>query len=160
MADDKAQTSKSQGQSPLAAILGLVLPALLAGGAAFGGARLAAGGAHAPKTVFVEKSAGPPGPTLTLEPFIFTVSDSTHKTHAVKVSIAVEFKAVKGKEEDFKNLIPRVRDAALTYFRTITYEAATTQGLDEKGREELLARIRQNGGGEAEKVLVTDFVVQ
>lgn len=160
MADDKAQPAKPPGQSPVAAILGLVLPALLAGGAAFGGARFAAGGGHhAAKPASSEKALAPPGPTMALDPFIFTVTDGTHKNHAVKVSLAVEFKA-KSKEEEFKVLVPRVRDAALTYLRTLTYEATTTQGLDEKSREELLARIRQQGAGDAEKILITDFVVQ
>jgi flagellar basal body-associated protein FliL len=160
MADEKAQAApKPAGQSPVATILGLLLPALLAGAAAFGGARFAAAGGAHPKVVVV-KETPPPGPTLALEPFIFTVNDGSHKTHAVKVSLAVEFKPAKNKDEDLKTLVPRVRDACLAYLRTLTYEATTTQGLDDKAREELLSRIRQQGAGEAEKVLVTDFVVQ
>lgn len=158
MADAPKPEEKPKGPSPVLAIVGMILPAILAGGAAFGGARFAAaGGAH--HATKAEKAASPPGPTMALEPFIFTVSDGGHKTHAVKVALAVEFKAT-SKEEAFKLLVPRVRDASLAYLRTMSFEVATTQGLDEKAREELIGRIRAMGAPEAEKVLVTDFVVQ
>jgi hypothetical protein len=48
----------------------------------------------------------------------------------------------------------------LGYLRQITFERATTDALDEAARTELLERMRKAGVDSAEKVLVTDLVVQ
>jgi flagellar basal body-associated protein FliL len=140
-------------------VLGIVVPAIVAGAAAFGGAKFAAGANHAPKAAPSHHEAEPPGPTLALEPFVVTINDGAKKPHAMKVTIAIECKA-KAKEEALKVMVPRIRDAALSYLRTMTFERATEEGLDDKAREELLERFRKAGVVEAERVLLTDYVVQ
>ncbi|MBX3264982.1 MAG: flagellar basal body-associated FliL family protein, partial [Labilithrix sp.] len=80
------------------------------------------------------------------------------KPHPMKMSIAVEFAA--NTTEDLKSFVPRIRDAVLTYLRTVTHEQVTDPGHVEKMRADLLERCRAAGAGSAERILVTDFVVQ
>ena len=140
--------------------LAILLPALLAGGAAFGGAKMAS--AHGGSPAAAERvavAAPPPGPTVALEPFVLLTPDSTKKMHAMKVSLAIEFDE-KVKEETLKSFTPRIRDAALTYLRGMTYEDSIDSGKSEKLRAELLERFRSVGAVAATRVLITDLVVQ
>jgi flagellar basal body-associated protein FliL len=150
---DEAVVPKKSGTSPLA----IVLPALLAAGAAFGGAKLASAHAAAPAAEHVEH-AKPPGPTVPLDPFLVTVADGNGKTHPMKVTIAIEFEST-AKEEQIKAFAPRIRDATLTYLRKLTYDRATDSDT-EKLRAELLERVQKSGAESAERILITDFVVQ
>lgn len=167
MADDKKPAeapAKSGGGASM--ILGLILPALVAGAASFGGTKLAAGHAAAapgPAASSATAEAKAPGPTLALEPFLLTVPDANKKPHPMKVTIAVEFEATtaKGEEGDgFKGLIPRIRDSALGYLRTLTYEEVIDPADGEKMRSDLLAHAVEAGAKGAQRVLITDFVVQ
>lgn len=164
MSDSKEKSEKSEkpapkGPSKGTMILGIVLPALFAGGAAFGGAR-AAGGAAA-KVVHVEAPAviKPPGPTLALEPFLVTLTDGAGKPHAMKVVLAIEFSNTT-KEEVLKPIMPRVRDAALTYLRAVTYDTAADRSKVDGMRNEMLESIKKSGAVSAERILITDFVLQ
>lgn len=155
--------AKSGKSSLMPMLVGAFLTALLSGGAAFGGAKYA--GAHAtappPKAEHEASHEGPrpPGPTLALEPFLVNVMDAGGKTHAMKVTIAVEFEKA-AKEEEFKILVPRLRDAALGFFRGLTFEQAQKPDEIEKAKSQLLERIRAAGAEESRKILVTDLVVQ
>jgi flagellar basal body-associated protein FliL len=147
---------KKAGPSPAIA---MIVTGLIAGGAAFGGAKLSA--AHAasaqpPEHVAV---APPPGPTVALEPFVLLTPDAAKKMHAMKVTLAIEFEE-KVKEDTLKSFTPRIRDAALTYLRTMTYEDALDSGKSDKLRTELLERFRNVGAVAATRVLITDLVVQ
>jgi flagellar basal body-associated protein FliL len=150
-------TSKKSGASPLA----LLLPALLAGGASFGGAKLsaahAASGASSAEHVTV--AAPPPGPTVALDPFLVLTQDVNKKSHAMKVTLAIEFNE-SAKEETLKSFTPRIRDAALGYLRVLSYEDALDSAKTEKLRSELLERCRATGATSAERILITDLVVQ
>jgi flagellar basal body-associated protein FliL len=149
---------KSKGGS--IGIVGMLLPALLAGGGAFGGAKFAA--AHA-------LAAGPPGehavavaqpgPTLGLEPFLVVTQDATKKPHPMKVTIAVEFDR-SAKEDALKELTPRVRDATLSYLRLLNYEDALDSTKTDKLKTDLLDRYKGAGVEAVQRVLVTDLVVQ
>ena len=89
MSDDKekAPAPKASGGGP--GIVGLILPALLAAGAAFGGAKIAGASHAAPVAATAEAAAAkPPGPTLPLDPFLVTVPDAVKKNHPMKVTIA------------------------------------------------------------------------
>ena len=160
---DAPPPAKAGKTSLMPMLVGAFLTALLSGGAAFGGAKYA--GAHAapaPAPAEHESShegSRPPGPTLPLEPFLVNVMDATGKTHAMKVTIAVEFEKA-AKEEEFKILVPRLRDAALGFFRGLTYEQAQKPEEIEKAKTALLERIRTAGAEESRKILVTDLVVQ
>jgi len=147
----------------------LILPAILAGGAAFGGVKFAAAHAATPAPPSAEHapSLPPPGPTVALEPFLVVTLDSSRKTHPMKVTLAVEFEASgkeskgeEGKDDPLKGFVPRIRDAALSYLRGVTYEDAMDNSRSEKMRTELLERFRAAGAGGATRVLVTDLVVQ
>lgn len=162
MSDDKekAPAPKAGGGGP--GIVGLILPALLAAGAAFGGAKIAGASHAAPVAATAETAqAKPPGPTLPLEPFLVTVPDGNKKNHPMKVTIALEFgegpKAPK--EEELKNLVPRVRDTALSYFRTMSYETVSDPAANDTMRKELLEKFKASGTP-AERVLITDLVCQ
>lgn len=157
--DDKKEAPVAAKPSKVGAILGVVLPAVFAGGAAFGGAKVA--GAGHQKTVVVEVPAAPkpPGPTLPLEAFLVTLSDTSGKPHAMKVVLAIEFSNTT-KEEVLKPLVPRVRDAALGYLRTVSFDLASDRTKGEVIRKELLEHIKKSGAATAEQVLITDFVLQ
>lgn len=165
--------------SAIGGILKLVIPAVLAAGAAYGGTRVAA--ARTPQQVIVQQVVAsshgegahrrPPGPTVPLEPFLVAVYDVNRKSHPMKMSIAVEFEGG-GKEggggehgggddkDAQKTFVPRIRDGILTHLRTLTYEQVTDPENSEKLREALLERVRKAGAENAERILVTDFVVQ
>jgi flagellar basal body-associated protein FliL len=160
MSDSKekqASPAPARGGGP--GILAMVLPALFAAGAAFGGVKLA--GAHheaAPAAEHVEVNK-PPGPTLALDPFLLSVSDGNKKVHPMKVTIAIEFDA-KEKEETLKGLTPRIRDSVLGFLRTITYEETIDPAGGDKIRADLLERLRGSSVATAEHVLITDLVIQ
>jgi flagellar basal body-associated protein FliL len=163
MSDDKEKAPaapKASGGGP--GIVGLILPAVFAAAAAFGGAKIAGASHAAPAPVAAEPAIKPPGPTLALEPFLCTVPDVAKKNHPMKVTIAIEFadgpKAPK--EEELKGLVPRIRDASLSYFRTMAYESVIDPLGNDKLRSELLEKLKTSGTADVERVLVTDLVVQ
>ena len=138
----------------------MVLPALFAAGAAFGGAKFA-GGHHeaAPAASEHVEPVKPPGPTLNLEPFLLSVADGNKKVHPMKVTIAIEFDA-KEKEEGLKSLTPRIRDSVLGFLRTVSYEETIDPAGGDKIRGDMLERLRTSGATTAEHVLITDLVIQ
>jgi flagellar basal body-associated protein FliL len=160
--EKKGNDGKTAAEKPKAkgGVLALVLPAVIAGAAAFGGAKIA--GAHA-GTARAEPAPKPeihpPGPTMQLEPFLVTVNDQGRKPHPMKVTLAVEFET-HTKEEVTKGFTPRIRDACLTYLRTLTYEDAADAAHMDKLRTELVEKLHAAGVFPVERVLVTDFVVQ
>ncbi|HVH45748.1 MAG TPA: flagellar basal body-associated FliL family protein [Labilithrix sp.] len=148
--------------SAIGGLLKFLIPAVLAAGAAYGGTRAAS--AHN-TTVIVQQATQeqhaegqPPGPTLPLEPFLVTLFDANKRAHPMKMSLAVEFDA--HTKEDLKNFVPRIRDGVLAYLRTLSHEQVTDPGHAEKMRTELLERCKAAGANTAQRILVTDFVVQ
>jgi flagellar basal body-associated protein FliL len=167
MSDDKKNATTTDARAPAnrggSGIVGMLLPGVFAAAAAFGGAKVA-GATHHAASVPAEhaeqhvQAPAPPGPTLALDPFVLTIPDSSRKVHPMKVGIAVEFGA-KSKEEEIKPLVPRMRDAALGYLRTLTYDDAIDPLASDKMRPEILGRLKAAGTG-AERILITDLVVQ
>ena len=174
-AEDKAADApKKGGGGAVGNILKIVIPAILAAGASYGGTRYAK--AQNAIAVIKEKEEAehgkkhheePPGPTLTLEPFLLSVMDAQHKSHPMKMSVAVEFKAAGGGGGEHggggaepKTFMPRIRDAVLTYLRSMTYEEISEPTHQQKIRVELLAHCKEAGVEQAEKILITDFVIQ
>jgi flagellar basal body-associated protein FliL len=160
--DKKAVPAEAAPKKSSPGFVALLLPALFAGGAAFGGAKFSA--AHAAGSAgAVEKAAvveaAPPGPTVPLDPFLVLTQDVGKKSHAMKLTIAVEY-SDKSKEETLKSYTPRIRDAALNYLRVLTYEDALDSSKTDKIRADLLERFRQIGATSAQRVLVTDLVLQ
>jgi flagellar basal body-associated protein FliL len=165
MSEEKEKNAPAPAAPPAkgggASMIGMILPALIAGAAAFGGAKFA-GGHHGTAAAATEAppATKPPGPTLSLDPFLLAIPDGNKKTHPMKVTLAVEFDGGAEKEEGLKPLIPRFRDSVLGYLRSITYEDALDASASDKMRNELLERLRACGAPKAEHVLITDLVVQ
>ena len=158
MSETKEKQAPARGGGP--SMLGMILPAVFAAAAAFGGAKFASGHhPSAPAASEQAESAKPPGPTLALEPFLLTVADANHKGHPMKVTIAIEFEST-AKEESLKALTPRIRDATLGYLRTMTHEAAIDPAGGDKLRADLLDHLKASGVPSAEHVLITDLVIQ
>lgn len=137
----------------------LAVVVLAAGGAAFGGAKFAVAHASPEPKEIIKHEAKPPGPTLTLEPFLVTVLDAQKKQHPMKVTLAVEFDHSM-KAEALKDETPRVRDACLRHLRTVTYEDAVDIEKSNKLRDDLAESLDKAGVYEVERVLITDYVVQ
>ncbi len=157
-ADAAAPAKKGGGVVPM--ILGILLPAILAAGASFGGARVAGGhqpAPHAEPAAHVE--AKPPGPTVALDPFLVSVPDAKGKGHPMKLSLAVEFGGLVH-EDTLKAFVPRIRDAILAHMRSLTYEEAVDSAHSDKLRDELLERCKKAGAAGAERILITDLVSQ
>ena len=164
MSEEKPKTpaaAPKAGGGP--GILGILLPAIVAGAASFGGAKVAGGAHHSAAAPSAEHAEKPPGPTLVLDPFLFTIPDTAKKAHPMKVTLGIEFDPTAKEahsEEGFKGLIPRIRDSTLGYFRTLSYEDVLDAGATDKMRTEILARIQASGAPAAQRVLITDLVVQ
>jgi flagellar basal body-associated protein FliL len=164
MADEQAKPAdkpEKKGGGVVGIVLGILIPAALAAGGGFGGARLASAShapAHAPE-VPAQKMVKAPGPTLALEPFVTTISDSAGRAHALKLTIALELEPT-AKEEAIKPFLPRLRDSTLSYLRTMTFEEASDNARVEALRTELLERYVKLGVVAADKILITDFVAQ
>jgi flagellar basal body-associated protein FliL len=159
MSDTKEKQPAAQARGGGPGVVGMILPALFAAAAAFGGAKFA-GGRHASAAEAPEHAgAEAPGPTLALEPFLLSIADANKKTHAMKVAIAIEFDA-KEKEEALKSLTPRIRDATLGHLRTVRYEDVIDPAAGEKMRADMIEHLHTAGVPTAQHVLITDLVVQ
>jgi flagellar basal body-associated protein FliL len=155
MADEQANKAPAAPKGGAAAVLGIILPAILAAGGAFGGTKLA-GGASAHASEPAHNDA--PGPTEALEPFLVTIQDP-QRPHVIKVTLAIELK-LGAKPEHIKAFIPRIRDSTLGYFRSLSFEDASSPARFEQMRTDLLDRIVKLGVHDAEHVLITEFVAQ
>lgn len=164
-ADEKAALPKKGGAAT--GLLKILVPALLAAGASYGGTRYAK--AQNAIVVVKEKDEAEhgkkrreeaPGPTLSLDPFLLSVFDAQHKPHPMKLTVAVEFSAKAAGHDDPKSFMPRIRDTVLSYLRNMSYEQVTDPAQFSKIRVELLAHCKDVGAENAEKVLITDFVIQ
>ena len=173
-AETPATPAAPKKPSAVGGIVKLVIPALLAAGAAYGGTRAAAAHTTVVVAAPAEKDESPrhrepkpPGPTVALEPFLLSIQDAKGKGHAMKLTIAIEFEkpekggGEEGKEGDaMKPFAPRIRDAILSYVRAMSYEEASDGSHMEKVRTEMLERCHGAGAVDAVRVLVTDFVIQ
>jgi flagellar basal body-associated protein FliL len=169
-ADSAGPAAVLKKPSAIGGILRIMIPALLAAGASYGGTRYA----KAQNAIIVihdkEEAEGggkhheahPPGPTLSLEPFLLSVFDTNKKPHPMKLTVAVEFdaKAAGGHDADPKIFMPRIRDVVLTHLRGMTYEDVADPAHFDKIRKELLEQCKEVGAESATMVLVTDFVIQ
>ncbi len=150
-----AATGKSKS-SVVGVLVAGVLSAVLAGGAAYGGARVAN---HKPPTVIEVVAPKPPGVTVPLEPFLANLRDEDGKIHPAKITLFVELRH-QAKEDEFKAFIPRIRDATLAYIRTLTYEQFQSDEGMAQIRKDLTERYHELGAAGAERVLLTDLIIQ
>jgi flagellar basal body-associated protein FliL len=160
--DDKDPTEVAPKKSKKGVIIMLVAAGLLVAGAAAAGAILApqlAGGAPPP-----DASAEPAEPeiitTIRFNPLVVDVRDVEGQIHHLKVNLSGELppEAVKDEVESF---LPRGREQAIAYLRTLRFEEVTAPEKFEPIKKELKERIiKAVGEKRLTRVLVVDFVAQ
>lgn len=139
-------------------VVGIILPALLAGAASFGGAMLGSG-SNETAAAEEEGLSEAPGPTVRLQPFVLTLVDANDEPHAMKVTVAIEL-TKDAVEEDFENFVPRIRDATISMLRSLRFEDASSGDTQAQLRDRLLERVHELGAKQAQAIWVTDFVMQ
>ncbi len=172
MADDEKKESQTppDGAAGVPAgggggkLVGLVLPAVLAGLAAFGGAKLGGGGGGAAAGHGAEATGHDekkmPGFTVELKAFVLMVTDEvTKENKPLKLSLAIELEKL-AKKEEFEPFVPRVRDTVNEYIRSLSYQEIMNPRTKERMTEDLLERIHKLGGESAKRVLVQEMVTQ
>lgn len=167
MADEEKKESKvppepgaepAPGGSIVGKLLGIVLPAVFAGAAAFLGAKLGqpAAGAHEEHAKKIEL----PGLTIDLKAFVVNVIDEkTGEGKPCKMTVAIELKKL-AKKEEFEPFVPRIRDQVLSYVRSLSYQEVTNPRTKERMTEDLLSLIHKLGAEQAERVLIQELVTQ
>jgi len=164
---DEALPKKAKGKSGrLILILGAVLATgtSAAAGAVIGPA-LARKGQTAPSPAASAASAEhgadePPGEVAALDPIIVDVREANGDAHHLKVGIAVELGHGTG-EEEWKRLVPRIRDSAISYLRSLSFDEVSSAAKFDSIRSELGERISHAAGkGRVRRVMFTDFVAQ
>lgn len=107
-----------------------------------------------------DKDEGPAGSTAVLDPIIIDLREASGEIHHLKLGIGIELMTSMHGEE-FKRYDPRVRDATISYLRTLTFEEVTNASQLERIRSTLRERIGTAIGRSAvRRVLFTDFVAQ
>lgn len=103
---------------------------------------------------------GEEGELATLDPIIVDIREANGDAHHLKVGIAVELgKGVT--DEEFKKQIPRIRDSAISYLRSLKFDEISSPSKFDPIRTELGERIAHaSGKAKVQRVLFTDFVAQ
>lgn len=168
-------------KSKLGLILGIVggVLVLVAGAAAglflgpslFGGPATAAASAppaahapQAPAAVNATPKAPPTAPekiiSAAFDPLIVDVMDSDGMAHHLKVGLSAEL-ADGVTVEEFKLLMPRGREAAITYLRSLSFEDVTSPKKYAKLKKELTRNVTKAiGENKLHRLLIVDFVAQ
>ena len=181
--EEESQQAEGEGEPKKPAKssgkLFLIIGAVLAtGGSAAAGAVLGpamAGKGHAQAAPAAEEKGGKgehgekgekggehgeEGELATLDPIIVDIREANGDAHHLKVGIAVELgKGVT--DEEFKKQIPRIRDSAISYLRSLKFDEISSPSKFDPIRTELGERIAHaSGKAKVQRVLFTDFVAQ
>ncbi|MEM9691592.1 MAG: flagellar basal body-associated FliL family protein [Myxococcota bacterium] len=159
MADEEEENEEEQKKGG-PGIVGLLLPAILAGAGAFGGS-FAAGAQAAPAPAAEEQKGDEnvPGPTVPLSPFVLNVADTKGGLHPMKVTLAIEL--TPGTDPaSFEGFVPRVRDTCISYLRSLSYKEAADGRSKEKITGDILGQIKKQGAETAQAVLIQDYIIQ
>ena len=106
------------------------------------------------------KEEPPSAETSVLEPMVVDIRSKDGELHHIKIGVAIEFRKPIH-EEELKKILPRARDAVISYIRALSYDDATNHQQFDAIRKELGERIaRALGKKNVSKVLFTEFVVQ
>jgi len=100
------------------------------------------------------------GELAALDPIIVDIREANGEAHHLKVGIAVELgKGVT--DEEFKKQVPRIRDSAISYLRSLRFDEVSSPAKFDPIRTELGERIAHaSGKAKVQRVLFTDFVAQ
>jgi flagellar basal body-associated protein FliL len=165
-----AEETKAENTAPVAPeggggsgmggkIIGIVLPAVFAGGAAFAGAFLAKPGHHPAAAPTVDASAMP-GPNVPLKPFTLAIQDEkTGDNRPMKLVISIEL-AKESKKEELDPFVPAIRDTVIGYLRSQTFQDINNPKKKDKITEDLLDLIHKKGATIAKHVWIEDMVSQ
>ena len=160
---DAAAPTAGAGGGMVGKLLGIVLPTVFAGAAAFAGAKFGGGHAAAPAHEEGAKKHDEkktPGLTIELKAFVVNVQDEkTGDNKPLKMTVAVELEKL-AKKEEFEPFIPRVRDTVLSYIRNLTYQQVMNPRTKDRITEDLLEQIHKLGAEQAQRVLVQEMVTQ
>jgi flagellar basal body-associated protein FliL len=155
----EAKEASSGSSSKGLVVVVLIAAVVLGGGAAAAGAMVAMrmGGQQAAPA----PSASAEGlQSLEFASIVVDVHSADGVSHHLRVSLAAEVPLTVSKEE-VQSMMPRSREAAIGYLRSLTYEQATAPHSFEKVKEELSKRIVESiGEKRVAEILVTDFVAQ
>lgn len=103
----------------------------------------------------------PPAPgTMAIESCVVDLRVKTGELHHLKIGLVIELnKEIKEKESE--QYVARARDAAISYLRSLDYEAVTQTEDFEAIRKALEQKIAKAiGEKDFRRLLFTDFVVQ
>jgi flagellar basal body-associated protein FliL len=169
MEDDSQELEKAipvkKGPPTVVLLLGAIIAtgASAAAGAVLGpslAGQKAQTAAHAAPAASASAEDAPPGEAASLDPIIVDVREANGELHHLKVGLSIEL-GHGVTEEEFKKLVPRIRDAAISYLRGLPFDAITTPAKFDPIRTELGERIAHAAGKERiRRVLFTDFVAQ
>ena len=94
------------------------------------------------------------------EPLIVDVMDSDGVAHHLKVGLSAEL-ADGVTAEEFKLLMPRGREAAISYLRSLSFEDVTSPKKYAKLKKELVKNVSKAiGENKLHRLLIVDFVAQ
>jgi flagellar basal body-associated protein FliL len=171
MADEEKKESQTppeaagvppQSSGLVGKVLGIVLPTVFSGIAAFGGAKVAISSLPSAEEQHAKKvdEKKQPGLTIELKAFVVNVADEkTGENKPMKMSIAIELEKL-AKKEEFEPFIPRIRDAILGYVRNLSYQQVTNPRTKERMTDDLLELVHKLGCEQAQRVLVQELVTQ
>jgi flagellar basal body-associated protein FliL len=159
----EATEAKSGKSGKGLVVVVLVAAVVLGGGAAAAGAVVAmrVGGGSAPAAAAPAASAEEKvGGTIDFSAIVVDIHAADGTGHHLRVSLTGEV-AVGVPKEEMSSLMPRGREAAIGYLRSLTYEEATAPHSFETVKAEISKRIVEAcGEKKIVSVLVTDFVTQ
>ncbi|HVU05604.1 MAG TPA: flagellar basal body-associated FliL family protein [Polyangiaceae bacterium] len=100
-----------------------------------------------------------PAETVPMPQVVVDVRDKDGDVHHLKVGL--QFETKKLPEEEFAKVLPRGREALVTYLRGLTFESATDPKAFEKIRKEIQDRTKKAvGKSRVKRVLITEYVAQ
>ena len=151
---DGAKPAKKKGSKLVLLVLGAVVatatsaaagavlgPALTGGKPTKGEPPARAAAAHAAtQGAQGGEGEGPVSEPAALDPIIVDVREANGEMHHLKVGIAVEL-GVGVPEEEFKKLIPRMRDAAISFLRGLPFDDIASPQKFDAIRNELGERM-------------------
>lgn len=172
MSDDGEEGTVSPAPAPkkkssVGIIIGVLLAASVAGGAAFFVPKYLSGG-HAAKPdaeggeEAEEPASGDHGAsgTVAFQPIVVDVRGQGEDVHHLKVVLTFELKA-DVKPDEFEKLTPRGREAAIVYLRSKSFEDVTSPEKFPELVSELTEKVvTALGKKRVKRMMITDFVTQ
>lgn len=118
-------------------------------------------GAHGAGSAEAEAEDTPVAATLDFSPIVVDFKSEEGETHHLKIGMTAELGDAKHGAKEVEMYVPRGREAAIVYIRTLSFEEATSPKEFERVRRELSERVVEAmGEGRVSRIVITDFVAQ